>query len=156
LRGIRRVPPWVSASNGVDFQHLRTLHNLQTTGPDAIEVRDHAIEYRVEAKGYMQHGLITGINVFAQHLQRQGMDMFMLFAGTPIDHHQSRSFNVIGVRKAGDRAGQQVASAKLTTVREFVDKLLAEDEPVLDSIRFRRGTLRRFGPASLPLFPICQ
>ena len=33
LRGIRQVPPWVSTSNGVDFQHLRTLHNLPTRYP---------------------------------------------------------------------------------------------------------------------------
>ena len=40
LRGIRTVPHWVPTSNGVDFQHLRTLHNLQTGAPDAIEVLD--------------------------------------------------------------------------------------------------------------------
>jgi phenylpropionate dioxygenase-like ring-hydroxylating dioxygenase large terminal subunit len=28
LRGIRQVPGWVSLTNAVDFQHLRTLHNL--------------------------------------------------------------------------------------------------------------------------------
>ena len=60
-----------------------------------IEVRDYAIEYRVEAIGFMQHGLITGTNVFAQHLRRRGMDAFMLFAGAPIDQHRSRGFNVV-------------------------------------------------------------
>jgi phenylpropionate dioxygenase-like ring-hydroxylating dioxygenase large terminal subunit len=40
LRGIRPVPHWVPTSNGVDFQHLRTLHNLPTGAPDAIEVLD--------------------------------------------------------------------------------------------------------------------
>jgi uncharacterized membrane protein len=33
----------------VDFQHLRTLHGLQTTSPQEIAVRDHEIEFRVEA-----------------------------------------------------------------------------------------------------------
>jgi phenylpropionate dioxygenase-like ring-hydroxylating dioxygenase large terminal subunit len=47
LRGIRQVPPRVSTSNGVDFQHLRTLHNLPTSAPKAIG--DYTIEYRVEA-----------------------------------------------------------------------------------------------------------
>jgi phenylpropionate dioxygenase-like ring-hydroxylating dioxygenase large terminal subunit len=28
VRALRTTPPWLSASNGVDFQHLRTLHNL--------------------------------------------------------------------------------------------------------------------------------
>jgi phenylpropionate dioxygenase-like ring-hydroxylating dioxygenase large terminal subunit len=101
LRGIRQAPPWVSTSNGVDFQHLRSLHNLPTSAPGSTEVRDYAIAYRVEATGYMQHGLITGTNVFAQHLRRQGLGAFMLFAGAPIDRHSSRSFNVVGVYRRG-------------------------------------------------------
>ena len=138
FRAIRNVPPWVSVSNGVDFQHLRTLHNLQTSAPETIEVRDYAIEYRIEAPTYMQHGLVTGTNVFAQHLRRQGMDTFMLFAGAPIDTRRSRSFFVIGVRKEGNR---QVADAKLAALRGFVEGLIAEDEPILNTMRFRQGVL---------------
>ena len=55
-----------STSNGVDFQHLRSLHNLPTSAPEAIDVGDYTIEYQVEATGYMQRGLVTGTNVFAQ------------------------------------------------------------------------------------------
>jgi len=142
LRGIRQVPPWVSTSNGVDFQHLRTLHNLPTSAPEAIEVRDYAIEYRVEATGYMQHGLITGTNVFAQHLRRHGMDAFMLFAGAPIDERRSRGFNVVGARKTGNSAAErQPVNAALRELCDFVDRLLAEDEPVLNTMRFRKGVL---------------
>jgi phenylpropionate dioxygenase-like ring-hydroxylating dioxygenase large terminal subunit len=142
MRGIRPVPPWVGTSNGVDFQHLRTLHNLPTSTPDTIEVRDYAIEYVIETSNYKQHGLITGANVFAQHLHREGMDTFMLFAGAPIDEHRSRAFFVVGVRQAGERPEDRKAvAAKLQHVRGFVEKLLEEDEPILNSIRFRRGVL---------------
>jgi hypothetical protein len=142
LRGIRQVPPWVSTSNGIDFQHLRTLHNLPTSAPEVIEVQDYAIEYRVEATGYMQHGRITGTNVFAQHLRRQGMEAFMLFAGAPVDRHRSRSFNVVGVRRADDsEAARQAVNAALRELCSFVDKLVAEDEPVLNTMRFRKGAL---------------
>lgn len=142
LRGIRQVPPWVSTSNGVDFQHLRSLHNLPTSAPEAIEVGDYTIEYRVEATGYMQHGLITGTNVFAQRLRRPGIDAFMMFAGAPVDQRRSRSFNVVGVQKTGDSTEEREAAyAKLGELRGFVDKLLAEDEPVLNTMRFRKGVL---------------
>ena len=142
LRGIRQVPPWVTTSNGIDFQHLRALHNLPASAPETVEIREHAIEYRVEATGYMQHGLITGTNAFAQHLRREGVDSFMLFAGAPIDQQRSRGFFVVGVRKTGDSAAQRpVAAAKLQAVRGFVEKLLAEDEPVLNTMRFRKGIL---------------
>jgi len=80
--------------------------------------------------------------VFAQHLRRQGMDAFMLFAGAPIDQHRSRSFNVVGVRKRGEgNAEGQAVDAELRELYSFADKLLAEDEPVLNTMRFRKGVL---------------
>ena len=143
LRGIRTVPHWVPTSNGVDFQHLRTLHNLQTGAPDAIEVLDHSIEYCIETASYMQHGLITGTNVFAQHLRHGGADSFMLFAGAPVDQHCTRSFFVVGVRSDGDDGDlqSQTVSAKLQGLRSFVEKLLAEDEPILNTMRFKQGVM---------------
>jgi nitrite reductase/ring-hydroxylating ferredoxin subunit len=142
LRGIRPVPPWVPTSNGVDFQHLRTLHKLPTGAPDTIDIRDYSIEYRIETSGYMQHGLITGINAFAQHLRRGGIDSFMLFAGAPIDQRRTRSFFVVGVENAGDTIAERKAvAAKLHGVRSFVEKLLSEDEPILETMRFRRGVM---------------
>jgi hypothetical protein len=43
------------------------------------------------------------------------------------------------VRDTGD--GQAVAAAKLDNLRGFVRRLLAEDAPVLDTIRFRPRVL---------------
>jgi phenylpropionate dioxygenase-like ring-hydroxylating dioxygenase large terminal subunit len=142
FRGIRQVQPWVSASNGVDFQHLPTLHNLPARAPEDIDVADHSIEYRIEAGHFVQHGRITGTNVFAQRLRREQMDTFMLFAGAPTDQHRARSFFAIGVRHEGDGAARQRAvAAKLEALRGFVERLLAEDEPVLNTMRFKRGVM---------------
>ena len=143
LRGIRPVPHWVPTSNGVDFQHLRTLHNLQTGAPDAIEVLDYSIEYCIQTASYMQHGLVTGTNVFAQHLRRGGANSFMLFAGAPVDQQCTRSFFVIGVPSDGDDGDlqSQTVSAKLQGLRSFVEKLLAEDEPILNTMRFKQGVM---------------
>jgi phenylpropionate dioxygenase-like ring-hydroxylating dioxygenase large terminal subunit len=71
-RSTRPLPPWVATSNGIDFQHLRALHGLLTNTPDTISVSDYAIEYRIETDRFLQHGLITGTNVFAQHLRLRG------------------------------------------------------------------------------------
>jgi nitrite reductase/ring-hydroxylating ferredoxin subunit len=139
---VRPLPPWVATSNGVDFQHLRTLHALPTSAPDAIEVSDYAIEYRLETERYLQHGRITGTNVFAQHLRRDGMDTFMLFTGAPINSASSRGFYTVGVYKGGDTAAdRQRTAAQLDGVCSFVEKLLAEDDPVLNTMRFRVGVL---------------
>jgi phenylpropionate dioxygenase-like ring-hydroxylating dioxygenase large terminal subunit len=135
LRGTRAVDPWVSISNGVDFQHLRTLHGIPAVEPDAVRVGPHAIEYRIESPHFVQHGRITGVNTFAQYLAMAGEEAFMLFSGAPIAHGQTRGFYACGVRDDG--TGRAGVAARLESVRGFVQRLLAEDAPVLDTIRFR-------------------
>jgi nitrite reductase/ring-hydroxylating ferredoxin subunit len=139
FRGTRALDPWVSVSNGVDFQHLRTLHGLPAVAPDAVHVGTHTIEYRIESPEFLQHGLITGVNTFSQHLVLAGGETFMLFTGAPIRHGQSMGFYAFGVRDDG--TGREGVAPRLDTLRGFVQRLLAEDAPVLDTIRFRPGVL---------------
>src|SRR5713226_4976917 len=47
IRGTRAVDPWVAVSNGVDFQHLRTLHGVPATPADDLRVGPHTIEFEV-------------------------------------------------------------------------------------------------------------
>jgi phenylpropionate dioxygenase-like ring-hydroxylating dioxygenase large terminal subunit len=143
LRGVRNVANWVALSNGVDFQHLRTLHNLPVAAtPETIDVRDDAIEYRVETPAFLQHGRIAGTSTFGLHLRRAEEDSFMLFTGAPIDEMRTRSFYVVGVRRSPQEVDPGAATvARLQALRDFVEKLMAEDEPVLNTMRFRKGTL---------------
>jgi nitrite reductase/ring-hydroxylating ferredoxin subunit len=135
FRGTRALDPWVSISNGVDFQHLRTLHGLAAVEPDAVRVGPHSLEYRIESPHFVQHGRITGVNTFAQYLSMAGEEAFMLFCGAPIAHGQSMGFYAYGVRDDG--TGRAGVAGRLETLRGFVQRLLAEDAPVLDTIRFR-------------------
>jgi len=140
LRGTRAVDPWVAVSNGVDFQHLRTLHGLAAAAdPDAVTVTQHHMEYRIEAPSFMQHGLITGVNTFSQHVVLGGEDLYMLFSGAPMAHGRTMGFYVYGVPDPG--TGHAGAGAKLEGLRGFVQRLIAEDAPVLDTIRFRPRVL---------------
>jgi len=139
FRGTRATDPWVAVSNGVDFQHLRTLHGLSAVDPDALTVGTHSLEYRVEAPSVVQHGRITGVNTFSQHLTLGDQDVFMLFSGAPIAHGRSMGFYCFGVRDTG--GGRAAATGKLDDLRGFVQRLLAEDAPVLDTIRFRPRVL---------------
>ena len=133
-RGRRPWDTWVAVSNGVDFQHLRTLHGLPAASmPERLEVEPGAIEFRVESPYHLQHGRISGTNAFAQHLRIGGNDMFMLFCGAPIESGCSSGYFVIGVPKG--------SAEKLPAVHAMVDKLNEEDAPVLNTMRFRRGLL---------------
>jgi nitrite reductase/ring-hydroxylating ferredoxin subunit len=141
-RDPRAVPCWLATSNGVDFQHVRTLHNLPAIVPEEIEVGDYQIEYCVDTPYVLHHGLIAGTNVFAQHLRVPGSDQFMLFAGRPIDGQKAVGFFVVGVKKpAPGPEAEQVAKAELENVLASVRRLQAEDDLVLNTIKFRRGVL---------------
>jgi phenylpropionate dioxygenase-like ring-hydroxylating dioxygenase large terminal subunit len=135
-RGERAWDTWIAVSNGVDFQHLRTLHGLPATSmPDKLEVEQGAaIEFDIDNEFYRQHGRISGTNTFAQHLRVGGEDMYQMFTGTPIVPGRSLGFAVVGVPKG---AGEP----RLAGVRNMVDRLGEEDGPVLSTIRFRRGLL---------------
>jgi hypothetical protein len=124
----------VAVSNGVDFQHLRTLHGLPVDSmPEEVTVDAGGIEFRVESPYHLQHGRITGTNTFAQHLRFSGQEMFQMFTGAPIAPGRSRGFFVVGVPEG--------EAAHLPEVVAMVDRLSAEDAPVLSTIRFRRGLL---------------
>lgn len=62
----------------------------------------------------------------------------MLFCGAPIDRARRRSFFMVGAPCRGDA---QAERQSLDNLRDFVERLLGEDEPILESMRFRRGTL---------------
>jgi len=133
-RGERPWDTWIAVSNGVDFQHLRTLHGLPVNAmPAELEVDAGGIEFRVESPFHLQHGRITGTNTFAQHLRIGGQEMFQLFTGAPIAPGRSNGFSVVGTPR-GERA-------RLPEVLAMVERLSAEDAPVLSTIRFRRGLL---------------
>jgi phenylpropionate dioxygenase-like ring-hydroxylating dioxygenase large terminal subunit len=133
--GPRPIDPWLGVSNGLDFQHLRAVHNLHTIAPETIDVRPYEIEYQVQTNAYVQHGLVTGANSFAQRLRRGGTDAWMLFTGRSVARGQSMSYYVVGVAP-GPGAEQRLAGAKAMVV-----KLIDEDAPVLNALRFRKGTL---------------
>jgi phenylpropionate dioxygenase-like ring-hydroxylating dioxygenase large terminal subunit len=138
-RGARNLDAWVAVSNGVDFQHLRTLHGFPSIlTPETLTVDDHSIEFNISGTGYTQHGLITGTNCFAQYLKIGTNEMFMLFAGCSVATAKSMAYYVVAVRR-GMPAGEQ--QARLTALKQFVDKLYMEDAAVLDTIRFRKGVL---------------
>ncbi len=132
---VRPIESWIGTSNGVDFQHLRTLHGLAAETPPLLEVRPYSLDYCMETPHYLQRGRITGANCFSQHLRIQGVDMFMLFAAAAMARGKTMAYNVVGVLH-GPAAAPQLAAVKAMT-----DRLLAEDAPVLDTIRFRKGVL---------------
>jgi nitrite reductase/ring-hydroxylating ferredoxin subunit len=126
---------WVATSNGVDFQHLRSLHGLPVETPPRMDESPYGLEYQIETPYYLQHGRIAGTNCFAQHLRVQGIDMFMMFCGSALGRARTMSYYAVGVKRG------PAAEPQLAAVKAMVERLLAEDAPVLSTIRFRKGVL---------------
>ena len=122
-RGERPWETWVAVSNGVDFQHLRTLHGLPAASmPDELEVDAGGIGFRVESPYHLQAGRITGTNTFAQHLRFGGQEMF---SSSPA-RRPSRSLQRLLRRRRAEGPGRAPAGSQ-----NMVDRLNAEDAPVL-------------------------
>src|SRR5229473_384151 len=123
---------WAFNGECADFAVPR-IPGAGASMPEQLEVEAGGIEFRVESPYHLQHGRISGTNTFAQHLRIGGNDMFMLFSGAPIEPGSSSGYFVIGV--------PQGSAEKLPAVATMVERLNAEDTPVLSTMRFRRGLL---------------
>ena len=137
-RGTRAIDPWVSTSNGVDFQHLRTLHGLSVVDPDAVAVGPHSLEYRIESPHFIQHGRITGVNAFSQHLA-MGTSTCSCSSAARHRARAHRGFYAYGVRDTGQ--GREARRSGSPSWAPSYAQLIAEDAPVLDTIRFRPRVL---------------
>jgi len=87
-------------SNGVDFQHLRTLHGIPAVFPSPIGWRSTAdgIEFRVESRHHLQHGRISGTKRPSPSIcASPAQDMFMMFCGAP-----DRSRQLIGLPRGSE------------------------------------------------------
>ncbi|HTN92502.1 MAG TPA: Rieske 2Fe-2S domain-containing protein [Sorangium sp.] len=143
LNGIVPYEPWLPVTNGLDFQHLRALHNIPIVEPDTIEVKDYSIEYTITGPAKQRHGLITGANTFSLYRNDAGRESFTLFSGTPLRPGETLIFSVVAVRKAGGQSEEERLSAErhLDAIDALTARLLEEDDRVLTTIRFRQGVL---------------
>ena len=139
FRGTRATDPWVATSNGVDFQHLRTLHGLGAVDPEAVTVGAHHMEYRIEGARLRAGGPHHGGQhlLAASRLRRPGS----LHAVQRRPHRAWPHHGLLHLRRARHRGGAAGAAATLDGLRGFVQRLIAEDAPVLDTIRFRPRVL---------------
>nr|AYM54198.1 hypothetical protein [Sorangium cellulosum] len=141
--GIVPYEPWLPVTNGLDFQHLRALHNIPIVEPDMIQVNEYGIEYSITEPGKQRHGLITGANTFSLYRNDNGRESFTLFSGTPLRPGETLIFSVVAVRKRDPQSEEErrIAERHLDAIGALTARLLEEDDRVLATIRFRQGVL---------------
>jgi phenylpropionate dioxygenase-like ring-hydroxylating dioxygenase large terminal subunit len=142
-RGERNVDHVFSISNSFDFQHLMTLHGFPPGAvPEEIKVGPYTMDYDRKGPMGLNQSRVTGVNTFSTRGQMGGgMEQFMLVSSASVRPHTCHSFYVLGVRKPapGDDtpAKRQEIERVLQEGVERAKKLYREDEPILETMRFR-------------------
>jgi phenylpropionate dioxygenase-like ring-hydroxylating dioxygenase large terminal subunit len=136
---------WTLLSNSVDFQHLRFVHGLQFDAtPEKIRFTGYGHEYPMAFidpnLGRMDQVIrVFGTNVITLSGSTAGVPNFSMFAGNAIPGNRTESFIVAATRK--DAGPPQVIEQMLAANDGFLKRLLDDDAPILNTLRFKEDHL---------------
>lgn len=143
------VDPWVICCNTPDMQHIKALHNItfeQEDPDEEVEWTDHSMLY--DFKGRHANGEpieyrvgIYGTTIFYQSSVFNGRWFgFIAPFGLPRPG-QTKTYMIIAARKADSDAA--TTDAFLTFAMDLEKKVVSEDVPIMQTIRFKPGTLTK-------------
>lgn len=133
------IPPWLIVGNTHDFQHVRAVHNIVLRQEPAEFALDaHTVQYEIEAidpnLGPMTtHFRLAGTNSVALENRFGPMLVMSLYAGTPISGNRTKGYTVTATPRIPGADIEKI----LDTGEGFARNIMAEDDPLLESIRFR-------------------
>jgi phenylpropionate dioxygenase-like ring-hydroxylating dioxygenase large terminal subunit len=134
--------------NGFDIQHFRVLHKLQMEIDEAASIREpHRFHYSLEVTApefgaVRQNRTLWGVCAITIRSKRDGRDMYLFHGICPNEAARTTGFlaNALGPSPSGISDPAEDA-ALLANMRSYSLRLIAEDAPIFDSIRFERGLL---------------
>jgi nitrite reductase/ring-hydroxylating ferredoxin subunit len=134
--------------NGFDIQHFRVLHKLQMDIDEAASTREpYRFHYAVDVTApefgaVRQNRTLWGVCAITIRSIRDGRDMYLFHGICPNEAARTTGFlaNALGPNPSGisDPAAD---AALLANMRSYSLRLIAEDAPIFDTIRFERGLL---------------
>ena len=146
--GLRPVEGFISSSNVVDFQHLKTVHGIANPIPTSIVFDDYIVKVHQEAPDRIANSYLYGATWLGIHLQYPNMpERFFMAGSAQVAPGLSDAFYLVAMRRSeAEKIGEEAARARLQQQIAYVKKLYSEDEPILFSMRFRgRGKSKLIG-----------
>jgi nitrite reductase/ring-hydroxylating ferredoxin subunit len=148
--GLRPVEGFISSSNVVDFQHLKTVHGIANPIPKTIVFEDFVVKVHQEAPDRVADSHLYGATWLGIHLQYLNTDMperFFMAGSSQVAPGISDAFYLVAMRRReAEKIGEEAARQRLQQQIAYVKKLYSEDEPILFSMRFRgRGKSKLIG-----------
>ena len=152
--------------NSFDLQHFKAVHKMDMKVDRAAAVREpYRYRYSVDAMtpefgAIRQERILWGVGTITIKSARDGRDIYLLHALCPNEEKYSSGFlvNALGPDPSG-KVDPEADRAILETMRGYSLRLVAEDAPIFDTIRFERGCLTRsdeflvFGMDYISSFP---
>jgi phenylpropionate dioxygenase-like ring-hydroxylating dioxygenase large terminal subunit len=154
---VLNVDPWVVYANTPDLQHLRVVHGFvfEEDTTDRIEWTDHSLRYQVRASVPTGDKIdfdvsVIGTNIFRQIGTLNGRWFaFILTSALPEPGKSSLFFSVATRKSEGDEASRR---AFLDGLLHFETGIVEEDLAILQSIRFKPGTMAKSDKALIRYF----
>jgi nitrite reductase/ring-hydroxylating ferredoxin subunit len=144
------VEPWIMVTNSWDFLHLRELHGMEfEEEPKDIRmtnpyVHEYDTVFEMPGIGRMQQRIRqSGTNTVALCATLNGEDSMTLFSATPLRDGLTEGYSFAATPDTRDGGPEQdeAIEMRLSIQDAFSDQLLADDTPVLTTIRFQEGAL---------------
>jgi phenylpropionate dioxygenase-like ring-hydroxylating dioxygenase large terminal subunit len=134
--------------NGFDIQHFRVLHKLQMEIDEAASIREaHRFHYSLDVTApefgaVRQNRTLWGVCAITIRSKRDGRDMYLFHGICPNEAARTTGFlaNALGPNPSGISDAAEDA-ALLANMRSYSLRLIAEDAPIFNSMRFERGLL---------------
>lgn len=143
------VEAWIAVTNSWDFLHLRELHGLVFDDVEKFDqpnpyVHEYDISFEMPNIGRMHQKIRQcGTNTVALSATLNGEDSMTMFAGTPVREGVTEAYSFAATPDTRDGTPEQdeAIEGRLMIQEAFSDQLLADDMPVMSTIRFREGAL---------------
>ncbi len=141
------VDPWVIAAQTLDLQHFTLTHagNFTEDPNESITWDDFSVGYRYCAtmpsgENYDVWASVHGSNIFWQHGTLDGRWFYWVTGMAPPRSRTTNSHFAWGTQMLPDESRESVEEF-LAKTQMFMFQLLAEDAPILMSIKYTPGLL---------------
>ncbi len=136
---LRPIEGWISSSNLVDFQHLKTVHQIPDPNPVSVDFGKYVITVRQESAARVADTKLYGGTWLTAHVVlTEGIERFFMAGSSQVGPGVSDAYFIVAMRRSqAEEMGPEGAEAELKKRVAYIYKLYAEDEPILFSMRFR-------------------
>ncbi|QTD94584.1 Rieske 2Fe-2S domain-containing protein [Burkholderia anthina] len=133
--------------NSFDLQHFRVVHGMPIeVDPDRVSEHEHTLAYeaRVSSPEFgdvIQDRRLWGVNTVTIASETGGRRLYQMHSLCPVGKNATQGFLVSATTMPAGVTDDDGAKALLAQSRDYALRLVNEDAPIFDTLRFRRDNL---------------